>query len=146
MHSGISKWIAGITVVLEFQERMIMTEEWWSSTQKEDYVWVIYFKHRSMHKYTRLAKEQDGVELKSMIGLVLVKRDVLRYVQDARTVKGMGRGLSDHHIVLCKVRLLEAWIKRREVVVGARRIRSEKLAEHQYREVYSKSLEGQGVE
>ena len=87
-----------------------------------------FFKHRSMHKYTRLAKEQDGVELKSMIGLVLVKRDVLRYVQDARTVKGMGRGLSDHHIVLCKVRLLEAWIKRREVVVGARRIRSEKLS------------------
>ena len=31
-----------------------------------------------------------------------------------------------HHVVLCKVRLLGAWIKRRELVVGARRIRSEK--------------------
>ena len=46
----------------------------------------------------------------------------------------MGRGLSDHHIVLCKVRLVRAWRKRREVVVGARRIRSEKMREHQYRE------------
>ena len=35
--------------------------------------------------------------------------------------------------------------KRREVVVGARRIRSEKLMEHQYRERYTKSLDGKGV-
>ena len=58
----------------------------------------------------------------------------------------MGRGLLDHYIVLCKVRLVGAWIKRREVVVGARRIRSEKLRGHQYREGYAKSLEGKGVE
>ena len=58
----------------------------------------------------------------------------------------MGRDLSDHHVLLCKVRLVGAWIKRREVVVGARRIRSEKLREHQYREGYAKSLEGKGVE
>ena len=51
-----------------------------------------------------------------MIDLVLVKRDMLRYVQD---VRGMGRDLSDHYVVLCKVRLVGAWIKRREVVVGA---------------------------
>ena len=60
-----------------------------------------------------------------MIDLVLVKRDLLRYMQDVRSVRGMGRGLSDRHVVLCKVRLVEAWIKRREVVVGARGIRSE---------------------
>ena len=34
----------------------------------------------------------------------------------------------------------------REVVVEARRIRSEKLREHQYREGYVRSLEGKGVE
>ena len=32
------------------------------------------------------------------------------------------------------------------MVVGARRIRSEKLREHQYREGYTRSLEGKGVE
>ena len=80
-----------------------------------------------------------------MIDLVLVKKDMLRYVQDVRVVRGMGRGLSDHH-VLCKVRLVGAWIKRRELVIGARGIRSEKLREHQYREGYAWSLEGKGVE
>ena len=52
----------------------------------------------------------------------------------------MGRGLSDHHVVLCKVRLVGAWIKRREVVVGVRRIRSEKPREHLYKEGYARSL------
>ena len=49
-----------------------------------------------------------------MIDLVLVKRDMLLYIHEQRTVRGMGRGLSDHHVVLCKVRLVGAWIKRRE--------------------------------
>ena len=39
-------------------------------------------------------------------------------MQDVRVMKGMGRGLSDHHVILCKVRLVGAWIKRRDVVVG----------------------------
>ena len=71
---------------------------------------------------------------------------MLRYVQDVRAVRGMGRGLSDHHVVLYKVRLVGAWIKRRKVVVEARRIRSKKLKEYQYREGYVRSLEGKGIE
>ena len=55
-----------------------------------------YFKHRSVHKYTRVARGQGGVETKSIIDLVLVKRYMLRYVHDVRAVKGMGRDLSDH--------------------------------------------------
>ena len=49
---------------------------------------------------------------------------MLQYVQDMSAVKEMGCSLSNHLVVLCKVRLVGAWIKRREVVVGARRIRS----------------------
>ena len=37
-------------------------------------------------------------------------------------------------------------MKRREVVVGAKRIRNEKLRAHHYRDGYAKSLEGKGVE
>ena len=59
-----------------------------------------------------VAKGRDGVEVNIMIDLVLVRKVMLRYEQDVRTVKGMGRGLSDHHILLCKVRLLGTWIKR----------------------------------
>ena len=51
-----------------------------------------YFKHRSVHKYTRVARGRDGVKIKSMIDLVLVKRDMLLYWQDVRVVRGMGRG------------------------------------------------------
>ena len=58
----------------------------------------------------------------------------------------MGQGLSNHHLVLRKVRLARTWIKRKEVVNEARRIISEKLREHQYREGYARSLEGKRVE
>ena len=67
-------------------------------------------------------------------------------LQDVRAVRGMECGISEHYVVLCKVKLVEAWIKRREVVIGARRIRSKKLRKHQYREGYTRSLEGKGVE
>ena len=133
-------------MLLEFLERIIMVEEWWSFVKKGDFVWVTHFQHRSLNKDSRVARGQDGMEIKSMMDLVLVKRDMLHYVQDVRVVKGMGRGISDHYVVLCKVRLLGAWLKRRDVVVGARRIRSEKLRKHQYREGYARSLEGKGVE
>ena len=78
----------------------------------------------------RVARGQDGVEVKTLVDLVLVKRNMLRF-QDSRTVKVL---------VLCKVKLVGA-IKRREVVDGNMRIRSEKIREGQSREVYSRHLE-----
>ena len=38
-----------------------------------------------------------------MMDLVLVKKDMLHFVEDVGAVRGMGRGISDHHVVLCKV-------------------------------------------
>ena len=32
---------------------------------------LTYFEHRSLHKYTRVARGQDGVEVKSLIDLLL---------------------------------------------------------------------------
>ena len=55
-----------------------------------------------MHKNIRVARGQDGVEVKSMIDLVLVKKVMLRYMQDVGAV----RGLSNPHVVLRKVRLV----------------------------------------
>ena len=83
-----------------------------------------YFKHKNLYKYTRVERGQYGVEVKSMVDLVLVK-DMLCFVQD--------------------VRLVGTWIKRR-VVYRARRIIIEKLREHQYRGEYARSLEGKRVE
>ena len=61
-------------------------------------------------------------------------------------MRGMGQGLSDHHVVLYNVRLVGVWIKRRDVAVGTRRITSEKLKEGLYREGYARSLERVTVE
>ena len=52
-------------------------------------MWVTYFKHMNLHKYTSVARGQDAVEVWSMIDLVLVKRDRLGYVQGVRAVRGM---------------------------------------------------------
>ena len=49
-----------------------------------------YFKHRSLYKYTRVSRAQDGVKIKSMIDLVLVKKEILHCVQDVRAMRGMG--------------------------------------------------------
>ena len=63
-------------------------------------------------------------------------------MQDVRAVRGMGCDPSFHYVVLCKVRMVGVWIKRRGVVVGARRNRREKLRVHQYREGYARSFGG----
>ena len=49
-----------------------------------------YFEHNSLHKYTRVARDQDGVEVISMIDLLLVKKAMLCYVQDLKAIRGMG--------------------------------------------------------
>ena len=45
-----------------------------------------YFEHKNLHKYTRVARDQDqdGVKIRSMIDLVLVKKNMLHFVQDVR--------------------------------------------------------------
>ena len=45
----------------------------------------------SLHKYTRVARCQGGLGAKSMIDLVLVKKDMLRFVTDVKAVRGIGR-------------------------------------------------------
>ena len=37
-------------------------------------VWVTYFEHKRLHTYTRVARGKDGVGVKSMIDLVLVRK------------------------------------------------------------------------
>ena len=71
-------------MLLEFQEGMIMVEVAEFCTERGLCMSNTYFKHRNLHKYTRVARGQDGMEIKSMIDLVLVKRDMLHYVQDVR--------------------------------------------------------------
>ena len=82
-------------------------------TSRELCVRNAYFERKSLHKYTRAAKGQVGVEVKSMIDLVYLH---LHYVQVLRGVRGVGRGITDSHVVLCNVRVVGSWIRRREVL------------------------------
>ena len=49
------------------------------------YMSNIYFKQKSLHKCTKVARGQDGVEVISLIDLVLVMEDMLHYVQQVKT-------------------------------------------------------------
>ena len=62
-----------------YSERRVV--EFWP--ERGLYVCNTYFKH------TWVARGPDRVEIESMIDLVLVKKDMLRYVQDVRAVRGM---------------------------------------------------------
>ena len=59
-----------------------------------------------------MVKGKGGVEVKNITDLMLGKKDTQHLVQDVRAVRGMEQGLSDHHVVLCIVRLVGVWIKR----------------------------------
>ena len=52
------------------------------------------------------------MEVMNMIDLVLVKKNMLLYVQGVRTTNGMEQGFSDH-VVMCKDRFMGTGIKRR---------------------------------
>ena len=43
-----------------------------------------YFNHNSLHKYVRVARGQERMGVMSTIDLVLIKRDIVHYVQDVR--------------------------------------------------------------
>ena len=52
-----------------------MVEEWWEfCPERRLCVGNTYFKHRSSHKYKKVAMDKDGVEVKGIIDLVLVKK------------------------------------------------------------------------
>ena len=66
-----------------------MVEEWWSSVLNGDCIWLTHNTEVCI-SYTRGTRGQDRVQVKLMINLVLVKKDMLQYVQDVRAVRGMG--------------------------------------------------------
>lgn len=73
----------------------------------------INFKHKCIHKYTWYIT--SGVmTVKSLIDIVLVRKNMLKWVNDVKTVKGL-RCLNeerlDRMIVLWKIRLFGSCVK-----------------------------------
>jgi hypothetical protein len=104
-----------------------------------------FFSHKNVHKYTRVGVDRDGNEVKSMIDLVLVKKEMLRYVLDVKSIRGLGMGISDHYVVLCKIRLVGVWMERKMDRKKVGRIKSEMLNEQSYRDKYERTLLSKSV-
>src|SRR5678815_16083 len=105
-----------------------------------------FFKHKSIHKYTRVGVGRDGIEVKSMIDSVLVKKEMLKYVFDVKSVRGLGMGLSDHYFVLCKIKLVGAWMEGKVIRKEVGKIKSEKLSEQDNKGKYVRALASKSVE
>ena len=45
---------------------------------------------KRIYRSTGVARGQDGLEVKSKIDLMLIKKDMLRYVQDVMAMREMG--------------------------------------------------------
>ena len=52
-------------------------------------------------KYAKMRRGRDVIEVMNLIHLALVKKGVPKYVYNLKTVNGLGRGISDHSVVLC---------------------------------------------
>ena len=65
-----------------------------------------FYKHKLICRYTRY-----GVMSKSMTDFVLVKREMLRWIHDIKCMRGLSGGVSDHLIVLCRVKLDFEWTR-----------------------------------
>ena len=103
------------------------------------------FRHKMIHRYTwRVLRRVEGVleERKAMIDYVCVDERLRRQVCDTRVWRGWGNGISDHHIVMAKVRIQNEWVRRqRQRQEGAPVKRVEKLQESEKMEEYKNRVE-----
>src|SRR5678815_1288391 len=81
-----------------------------------------------------------------MIDFVLVKKEMFKYVLDVKSVRGLGMGLSDHYVVLCKIKLVGAWMERKVMRKEVGKIKSEKLIEQDNKVKYLRALASKSVE
>ena len=68
----------------------------------------------------------DDLEIKGIIDLVLVKKKKL-FRQMFKMVRRFGCSISNHFVVLCKVRLVRTCLKKRKVANGHGRLMSKGL-------------------
>lgn len=75
------------------------------------------FDHKSVHNSTRIGNGRDGIEIKLMIYLVLVKKKVLKCVLDPKSKMELGMEISDYYyFFLCKTKLVEGRKERKKII------------------------------
>ena len=71
-----------------------------------------------------------------MIDLILIKESMMKDVYDVRSI----RYLSEHMVVLYKLRLLKVWFKSCKDIQKGSRVGSEKLREVEKRKEYKREI------
>ena len=104
-----------------------MEEEWLFSGLKMCFVGSTYFEYMSLHNSTKGPRWRRG---RKHDRASVCKE---RYAAFCAGCVGSEKNEMKHN-VLCRVRSMCVWVKRKEVVNGARRIRSEKLRANQHKE------------
>ena len=95
-----------------------------------------FFEHKLIHRFTWVGVGgREGQ--KSMIDFIAADERIRADVVDAKVVRGLFSGASDHFPVLMKVRTRGQWI-RGAGNESVRRVRTERLNEEQYKREYMK--------
>src|SRR5678816_430318 len=63
-----------------------------------------------------------------------------------KSVRGLGIRLSDHYVILCKIKLVGAWVERKVIRKEVGKIKSEKLSEQGNKDKYVRTLASKSVE
>ena len=84
------------------------------------------FQAKNIHMYTKEARVREGMEVGSIIYLILIKGDMLQHVHDAETRRRLGGAITDPFVVLWKVNLVkkeegDEWNWKNQENEGARR-------------------------
>ena len=93
-----------------------------------------YFKHKCIHRYTKVGRGSDVMEVMSIIALLLRRSDTVKCVHHVNTRRLAIQKSSDHSVQLCKFKFLGTCIKRMEEVNRGGIIRIENLREQQCKE------------
>lgn len=95
-----------------------------------------FFQHKDIHKYTWY---RHACSQRSLIDFIVVSADLFKSVLDVRVKRGAELS-TDHHLVVCDLKLSEASITRRARRQNAFRIRWERLTKDDVRKTYADSI------
>ena len=107
-----------------------------------------FFRHKLIHRYTwRVLRRTNGIlnERKAMIDYVCVDGRMRRQVMDARAWRVWGNGISDHYLVVARIRVQKKWVRgRQRGQEGSAPVQKvERLNENEKREEYMRAVEEQ---
>ena len=96
-----------------------------------------YFKKKLIHKYTW---RRDNGDTRSMIDHVVVDREVMRDIMDVTVVRGAGGGISDHYLVVTKLKVTKRRKWRRNQGKGKKVLNVGKLRREEEAKEYEERM------